>query len=688
VQRGLERLRARLDREYGGRRDSWAAGLWTLLGRQPVRPLPWLALPAAAAFLGLSLGAWWLWRGAGPAERARPEPGRASAVTPAPAPVPGGLSAPAAGSARRGLALSVLPGASREDQALQPTTVFRALDLSGAGVGGLELQVTLEAGTSTFVTAPDGGFQVPLAPDEWPEVTCAEPGLLVLFQAPRGPERLVVLAPRASFAGEVVRAADGLPLQGARLSFRMQPELFAALGVQHPQLADPEAWHATSDAAGRFSLPQVAGGPHLALVAETTGYRPLELALPASGDPALRLALEPAWSATIHGLVLGQEGLPFEGARVSLGHEIVSSDADGLFTLGLGEGWGRWIEEPGEQRFEIGVVDLWARAPGHQPGHEVLRAGELPDEVVLQLGAGPSAIRGCVLDELGRPLPGVVVWPRALTGFGLEQAPGAEAYRARRLVVEELDGESDGTWYGALTDAAGRFVLAGLIDRRYDLRLLEAATASTTEIPGVLAGEAEVELVLRRGPTARVAGRVVSGTGAGRPGLTIRPQHGNAFERGPPQLVGGEFWVETDEQGCFEFPRLALEDTTLVVEGALVDSARVRLADCADLEAVEIVFPLYCELQVMLTSDPGLADSFALLDDAGHELELRERVHFGGNSIVFQMDSRVAITAGRSNVVEAPETARTLVLYAGSESTEVLRVPVVLAAGETTVVSR
>jgi hypothetical protein len=81
-----------------------------------------------------------------------------------------------------------------------------------------------------------------------------------------------------------------------------------------------------------------------------------------------------------------------------------------------------------------------------------------------------------------------------------------------------------------------------------------------------------------------------------------------------------------------------------------------------------------------------LADSFALLDDRGTELEMTEMLHRDAQSWAFSMDTRTRIVDGRSSVVRAPETARALVLFKGEA--EVLRLPLQLDPEQPTVIRR
>ena len=195
-------------------------------------------------------------------------------------------------------------------------------------------------------------------------------------------------------------------------------------------------------------------------------------------------------------------------------------------------------------------------------------------------------------------------------------------------------------------------------------------------------GRDDLEIVLDPEPsTTRVAGRVVSVSGEPQAGVEIRPRRVQSVNHQPPQLVGGVYGLKTDADGRFEFEALAVEGT--VLDLFWMPWQTIELATVPDLERIEIVQPLTCELQVIL-SDHTLATSFAVLDARGTELELTEFIHRDGQSWSFTMDERVEFHDGRSNVVRAPETARRLVLYQGER--EVLRLPLALDPKQPTVV--
>jgi hypothetical protein len=225
----------------------------------------------------------------------------------------------------------------------------------------------------------------------------------------------------------------------------------------------------------------------------------------------------------------------------------------------------------------------------------------------------------------------------------------------------------------------GTFALEGLLERGYQVLAFDPPSV-TRAGPWKLAAPARgLELVLpAEASTARVAGRVVSATGAPIAGVSISAQRtndalmegldpayaqllrNNAYSQPPQTLLHR---VTTDAEGRFAFEGLAVEGTELVLNHDRLLIRSVTLDPRADLAHLELVEPLQCELQVDTTVDPALADEVAVLDEAGTELETIES--FGNG---FSLGTRASFAKGLTSVLSVRETAHTLVLYkAGNE---------------------
>jgi hypothetical protein len=95
----------------------------------------------------------------------------------------------------------------------------------------------------------------------------------------------------------------------------------------------------------------------------------------------------------------------------------------------------------------------------------------------------------------------------------------------------------------------------------------------------------------------------------------------------------------------------------------------------ADRAALEVRIARHVHFRVELVSQPGLGDRIEVFGASDERLPIA--AGFGGG-MYFMQEAR--LSAGRTAVLSVAETARTLVLYSGTE--EVLRVPLVLTPGE------
>lgn len=691
IAQGLERLRGRLDAQYGGRRRAWAFGLLSLA--KPAgfaATLGGLVVGTSAKIAGAALlvgGAFLLWwQGSGSAPRAASLPGPESTAPTQPSPAESRVAeAPPPTEPERVPAPTVAsaPLAPAPEPVRLPGLL---LDLDGRPVAAARVGYETPAGGHDGPDAvTDGRGEFTLVQrdpaEESPSLVCREPDLVTLVHGlPRDGLRVVVVGRRASYAGSV-RDAAGHPIAGATLRFDVRQSLFRERGIVRPWTSSKPRPFATSDELGRFALADVCGGEHVGLWVVAQGYHSLAFDLPEREDLDLRIVLEAeAGERWLEGIVLDPHGAGVEGARVSAGTEIVTSDADGRFRLSWSlESAGDYEQdEEGTWRPERDTSILRAVHAGFLPAEA--RIADLPpgELVVLSLGGPPLSIRGRVVDEAGAPRPGVLVWPGKLTALGQRsQSEGGARAVWNEWIEDSL--RADPRRPGALTDADGRFELDGLLPRVYDLRAHDPATATEGGPWSAMPGEAELEFVLATEPgTRRVAGRIVTLAGTPLAGVSILPQRQRTFNDGsqPPRMPDVELGLETDADGRFAFPALATRGTLLELQHEALFFAHVRLEGRDDLDDMEIVQPVLCELQIEL-ADPDLADRIVVLDEKGAELQLI--VSFGAFT---SMAEWAEIEAGKTAVLRVQETARTLVLRRSDQ--EVLRRPVQLTPGSRT----
>ena len=241
----------------------------------------------------------------------------------------------------------------------------------------------------------------------------------------------MVVTHRADFGGVVVDP-EGAPIAGAELRFRVRRSLYRQLGIQERGRLEPESWKNTSDERGRFSLEGLAGGEGVGLEVGAREYSTELVDLPELGDPNLVVVLERRKPGTrIAGRVVDPVGRGVEGAEVSAGPEIVTTNADGGFEFIWNGGNGRFAkDETGTWRQEgPEKTNLIAIKAGYLPAMERILDLDLDSPIVLRLGAEPLSIAGRVVDPEGNGLSGIVVWtgtPRA-SAAGSSRRPRARS---------------------------------------------------------------------------------------------------------------------------------------------------------------------------------------------------------------------------------------------------------------------
>src|SRR5262245_3250419 len=442
IQQGLARLRARLDRERGDRRN-WAVGLLALAA--PARG-PWVTaaetmamagtLKVAATVVAVGAGVAWWW-----IEHTEPErPALAEALagtSPDATPRPVELSsAGTTNGVRSELPVAVSPEPVAVASSAPRRIAGSVLDPHGFPVASVRVGWSdAPPGAEPGHSDPSGTFTLDAGEHAaGAEIRDLEPDLVTLVPGEPGrlgqPESwVVVVAPRADFAGHVL-GPDGAPVAGAKVSFGLKEALFRELGL-HRRAFDASSGQGTTDAEGAFELADVAGGDRVYLQVEAEGFWIATADLPETNASDLVIRLErDSQGKTITGVVLDPAGRSVSGARVSAGDAIVESDEDGRFELTIGPPHGTFGPlDPEHARLreeEQREAHLVALKAGFAPARERLADLELAAPVVLRLGAQALAIRGRVLDPDRSPREGIVVWVRDPTDFGREIEAVAE----------------------------------------------------------------------------------------------------------------------------------------------------------------------------------------------------------------------------------------------------------------------
>lgn len=479
-------------------------------------------------------------------------------------------------------------------------------------------------------------------------------------QAVGDDEVLVVVGRRICLAGAVVDEA-GVPLSGVAISVLGDATL-RGLDLGSSALVIPER---RSDGSGAFSFDQVAavGGAevHFRAPGFATRVRPV----PLDGDPAMHVVLSRDREAryTITGLVVHEDGRPAMGAYVTTGVMAIRSDERGRFVLDC-EPWLSRVDRKAP-------TELTAILPGHRPARRILPSVReveeegWPERIVLELGGAPMEIDGVVVDEQGLPVAGLLVEPADMTRFGLIQSEGMPALYGVPTTQELLAGGRV-----AYTDEDGRFVVGGLLERNYTLRVLERKSLQVVVTEGIPAGQRGLRIVFDRRRLGTLAGRIVDRHGLGIGGVRIAVSGKRIGE-----LVIGRS-AETGEDGAFRLTGVTTEPEFLRLEGkAIVPELFRELSGDDDLGALVLPVGRRCRVQFDWGDWPVAGDELRVVDGLGEPLMMM-RVTASG------IGERPALFSKRgvSDVVLVSDAAAQAVVT--REGQEVVRLRLELRADE------
>jgi RNA polymerase sigma factor (sigma-70 family) len=577
--RGLERLRARLERRHGGH------GAWLLAWSGLRRPV---AAPASAGVAGVvlvstkakvaalvalvaalaTLRVAWRWgepaTPAGSAGAAAPvdlvsvekeretgsrvdvEDAQRRAVRAPPADLP---AAPEiVDTTMRGFVIDTR--GSPVQGALVEALVY---PLAGTFLMGFDFEPSLSTRVLASATsAENGSFELELERDRSVDLRASAEGFGREFARDRraGQEVTLVLEDPGVLFGRVSRAAGGEPVAGA------------LVWVRHDEFES----RSRTDASGEWRMEGLTPGPvGLIVIPEHDAPTRYEELLLEAGQQR-RHDVEVVAGMTIHGHVRDAvTDAPIAGAEVSAWsffYKNVLTDAAGAYRI-----------EGVATRF---IPTVCARAPGY--GRSEKSAGTLEGtvEVDLELATGFRAI-GRVVGPAGEPVGGAYV---AAIAFG------GEAGVSRR------------DWIAARTAADGAFELEPL---RRDLRheLIVRAEELSTRLFGFPDSESALEVVdlgaLTLSKPASLEGIVVGGDGKPLPGVGVHVQGDAANRSDTWNVLNDGRFAETDERGRFRHEDLAGGTYRLSVSASgyqlRPDDLQIELEDGEQRHGLRIEIP-------------------------------------------------------------------------------------------------
>ncbi len=669
-------LRERIDAREG-RTGAWLAALLPLTSGGAFRLVSTAAVSMKTKHVLLSivaipfvaLGGWSLWSGDG-AEGARQA----------------GPSAAAQASPREVVAQEREVSAHRTTVPVDTPSIDVPLDATDAFVGvvldaearplsGMEVRV----GDASAVSGEDGRFSAP-TPRRTTSVVVAGANWITVLEGVVGPasriEPVVVAAAQLELRVEVVDER-GAPLDGVDVRIALPSDF----GTRFDRVLDRSEgvpWGGRSGSDGHtrpLSVGRVRGAE---IVVRHSGFLPARAPLPKSGGvQRITLRRPSIVDGSLQGRVTDPAGQPVADARVALCDSEAVCDEHGRFAV--------LVAEIGTNR------NLVAMQRGYQPASvrvadDIIERAQRSEStfVHLQLGAAPRRISGTVVDASGEPREGLMVWTARSMTFGNMggRLAAVEAWLA--------DGD-DRSWNRTDTNVFGEFALEGLLDRPYELVVLDPSTLRRTTLGPFAAGtEGLVLTAPSDGVHARVAGQVVTPDGTPQAAVIVTAfcdAHRLPHEAGGYATKGLRAGsVRTDGDGRFEFANLASEHVYLRVDG---DSIVHRSFGRDDPNGFAAVLPgapenlrLVVEPRVHLRvelDDAARADGVGIENAAGEAMILDL---IRGNSMTSM--HRFPLHEGRSETFTTTMQAVTLVLYRGEEAIE--RVPIRLRVGEETVV--
>ncbi|HZN39528.1 MAG TPA: sigma-70 family RNA polymerase sigma factor [Planctomycetota bacterium] len=686
LQRALQQLRARLDRDLGGRAN-WLAAF---------APFAWSSL-ATPSFVGLLLmqtklkavvvavviastaPLWWP-SGAG-------HDAAAAATAGALADRSDGSSAAGRSSAGTTSPLRAerRPVVAEPSHATPEVQRFmargRVCNCDGAAIA----DVLVAAEGASAVTARSdalGNFALELTARS-ASVTAAEDRFVTVLAGEWSSEAtiapVVVVANAVSLAGRVVDT-QGTPVAASQLLLQLPDDFDSRFQVPLDR-AGRGRWGANSSSEGAFALPRLPAVGGAVLLVTADAFAPQRVPLPPTDDDNLQIVMQRFHfvDGELLGRVVSPTGDPVAGARIAMGVTSVVSDREGCFGISLRRaGW---------------PTAIVAAKAGYSPGRlEVPRSGgkqreDWPAQIVLRLGPEPQKVRGRVVDQDKRGLGGAEVWIHDPTLFGIAGmlpmqleyliAGGEVPAQAARIPVPFADDpthdgnftnqaspvrEPTACWFFATADAEGNFELPGLLDRTYTLRALDPTSGLFGEVAGVTGGSFQ-QIEIQREVWPELRGRVVSRSG--RPIADVRVEHAVVAWRSNARVPGGSYQgtavrkgreTTTGPDGTFVLRDVGKRNCFVKFSGDPIVPTNIKADAIADPKDLTMIVQARCQVEVVLV-DPSEADQVACRDAAGNMVDLailrRNSSHF---------ETELAIHNGRSGLFVVGEDAVRLVL--------------------------
>lgn len=472
-------------------------------------------------------------------------------------------------------------------------------------------------------------------------------------------EHIVVAAPVTDLEGWI-EEGSGVPVAEAQVTLSAQGDTF--YGFTHAlDMTSFVTQRSESELSGHFAFARFPDAPGLRLYVTAAGFQPRTVDLDQSDWPLVVQLVREGDSEGVHigGLVLDEYGSPVEGAEVRLGEAKTKTDATGAFRLAAS--------------YFDADTPLCAGKRGHRaalvPNYGARLESEAgsPRPVELVLGGPPLEIRGRVLDDSGAPCVG---W-----SVSTVRETAISQYRIPETTAEGLARDGDRT---VRTDAEGGFRLSGLFPREYLVHAYDDSTLLRTEAT-LRAGDEDALLRVDRAFHELVRGRVVDRRGEPLADVSVRLSLDTVLSDIGSSNISRES-VVTDETGAFTFESVPKAHVYLRYSGEEVIPGTHRLLDREPQDEVVIEAIQRCHFRIEL-ADPSSGANLARFNDAnGDSLQVNRFEANGMSGFPWAM-----LDEGKSEVLSVSELAVEVILMDGDR--ELSRQPVTLETDGVTVLS-
>ncbi|MCY1012389.1 carboxypeptidase regulatory-like domain-containing protein [Nannocystis pusilla] len=391
-------------------------------------------------------------------------------------------------------------------------------DLSGGAVEGAIVSaggVWAGTGMAFTTSAAEGTFSLWIAPGQ-PQVFARADGYAPGSDRGAAPGHRfeLFLTPESVLVGKVVRAGDGSPVEGAKVTAERGDTFFGGGGGL-----------SITDAGGNFRIAQLSPGAYKPSVTADDAFgMAAEQVVLGLGETSEAIVIEAHPATTVAGAVVVTPG----GASCPQGHVSLQGAGEREF--------GAEIEADGRVRIPgvlAGSYEVTVRCEGFVSAEKYapVTVADAPIEDLRWDVAPGRAIRGTVTTAKGEPAAGISVMAR------IKGEPGQAPPRASGPAFVDSDGQ-------------GRFALAGLLPGKYEVRAFsKGANRPTPDKP--------IEVILPEGQDLEDIRVELPASGQLRG--KVRDVHGNPVGRAQVSLQGPgrRSSAMTGDDGSFHVPEAA-----------------------------------------------------------------------------------------------------------------------------------